>query len=84
MADFKFGVEKVQPVKGHKLEGSKDYDVKVTIDQDKKIIFDGVIIVRKTKGGVFPDSTAINKLIKDSTIKKQLEAKIKQFIKEQK
>jgi len=38
----------------------------------------------KTKGGVFPDSTAINKLIKDSLIKKQLEAKIKQFINEQK
>lgn len=84
MAEFKFNVEKVQPVKGHKLEGTKDYDVKVTIDQNKKVVFDGVIIVRKTKGGVFPDLTAINKLIKDSAIKRQLEARIKQFVKEQK
>ena len=63
MLTYHFEIIKTTPLKGHKIEGAKDYQTKVTIQKDDKLIFDEVITIRKNKEGVFPDMTLANKKI---------------------
>ena len=84
MLNYHFEIVKATPLKGHKLEGAKDYATKVRVEKDQKIIFDEVIVVRKNKEGVFPDLDLINKKIAASSTRRELTEKIKEFYKHQK
>lgn len=61
MLKYHFEIINATPLKGHKLRGTKDYETKVTIEKDGKLIFDEIIMVRKNKEGVYPDLTLANK-----------------------
>ncbi len=81
MLRYHFEIVKTTPLKGHKIAGSKDYQTKVTIEKDDKLIFDEVITVRKNKVGVFPDLTLAGKKIPAASTRRELEEKLKEYFK---
>ena len=84
MLNYHFEIVKTIPLKGHKIEGSKDYETRVKIEKDGKTIFDEVIVVRKNNEGVFPDLALINKKIAAASTRRELIEKIKEYFKHQK
>jgi hypothetical protein len=84
LLNYHFEIIKTTPLKGHKIEGTKDYETKVKIEKDEKIIFDEVIVVRKNKEGVFPDLTLANKKIAATSTRRELAEKLKEYFKRQK
>lgn len=81
MLNYKFEINNTIPLKGHKIEGSKDYETRVIIAKDDKIIFNEIIKVRKNKEGVFPDLEIIRKKISAASTRKELVEKIKEYFK---
>ncbi len=81
MLKYHFEIIKTTPLKGHKLQGTKDYETKVTIEKDDKLIFDEVVMVRKTKEGVFPDLTLAHKKIAAASTRRELTEKLKEYFK---
>ncbi len=81
MADYSFEILKATQMKGHKIEKTKDYEVKVVVKKDDKIMFDDVVKVRKNTQGVYPETELINKKIKSASAKKELLDNLKQYIK---
>jgi ribosomal protein L21 len=84
LLNYYFEIVKATPLKGHKIEGAKDYATKVRVEKDEKILFDEVIVVRKNKEGVFPDLDMINKKIAAASTRRELTEKIKEYFKHQK
>lgn len=80
MLTYKFEIINSIPLKGKKIAGSKDYETRVTVEKDDKVIFNEIIKVRKNKEGVFPDLDAIRK-ISAASIRKELVEKIKEYFK---
>jgi len=78
---YHFEIIKTTPLKGHKIEGTKDYETKVRIEKDDKLIFDEVITIRKNKEGVFPDLTLANKKIAAASTRRELGEKLKEYFK---
>jgi len=78
---YHFEITNATPLKGHKLRGTKDYETKVTIEKDGKLIFDEIIMVRKNKEGVYPDLTLANKKIAAVSTRRELADKIKEYFK---
>jgi len=81
LLNYKFEIINTIPLKGHKIEGSKDYETRATIDKDGKVIFNEIIKVRKNKEGVFPDLDLIRKKIAATSTRKELVEKIKEYYK---
>jgi len=77
---YKFEILNSTPLKGMKIAGSKDYETRVTVEKDHKVIFNEIIKVRKNKEGVFPDLDPIRKISAVST-RKELIEKIKEYFK---
>lgn len=75
-----FEVLKTTPIKGKRLEGGKDYDTRIKVTKDDKIIFDDVVLVRKNKAGIFADPDAFKK-IKTESMRKEIINAIKQHFK---
>ena len=61
-----FEVLKITPIKGKKLEGAKDYETRIKAVIDDKVIFDEVILVRKNKAGVFPETEPFKKIKREA------------------
>ena len=80
MLNYKFEIINSSVLKGHKISGTKDYETRVTVEKDDKIIFNELIKVRKNKEGVFPDMDPIRKIPAAST-RKELTEKIKEYFK---
>jgi hypothetical protein len=79
--NYHFEVLKTTPVKGKKLEGAKDYETRVKVlKDDNSVIFDEVILVRKNKAGVFPETDSFKKL-KSESARKELLNRIKEYFK---
>ena len=78
---YHFEIIKTTPLKGHKIQGTKDYETKVTIEKDDKLIFDEVVMVRKNKEGIFPDMTLANKKITAASTRRELAEKLKEYFK---
>lgn len=66
-----FEVLKTTPLKGKKLEGAKDYETRIKVTKDDKLIFDEVLLVRKNKAGIFPDPDAFKK-IKTESVRREI------------
>ncbi|CFX83586.1 Uncharacterized [Syntrophomonas zehnderi OL-4] len=81
MLKYHFEIMRSTPVKGKKITGSKDYDTRVTIEKDGKIIFNEMIVVRKNKEGVFPEMDPIRNNIAAASIRKELVEKLKEYFK---
>lgn len=81
MLKYHFDIIKATPLKGHKLQKTKDYETKVTIEKDGQLIFDEVIMVRKNIKGVFPELTEVNKKIASVAIRKELTDRLKEYFK---
>jgi hypothetical protein len=81
---YNFEILKTTPLKGHKLQGTKDYETQVTIEKDDKLIFDEVVQVRKNKEGVFPDLSMANKRIAAASVRRELAEKLKEYFKRMK
>lgn len=81
MLNYHFEIVKTTPLKGHKIQGTKDYETRVKVEKDEKIIFEGVIMVRKNKEGVFPDLDLVNKKIAATSTRRELAEKIKEYFK---
>lgn len=75
-----FEVLKTTPIKGKKLEGAKDYETRVKVTKDDKLIFDDVLLVRKNKAGIFPDPDAFKK-IKTESVRREIISIIKEHFK---
>jgi len=75
-----FEVLKATPVKGKRLEGAKDYETRIKVTKDDKLIFDEVILVRKNKAGIFPDPDAFKK-IKTESARREIINMIKEHFK---
>lgn len=81
MINYSFEIVKSEPIKGHKIAKTKDYQLRVLVKKDDKTIFDEVVNVRKNVQGIFPETDLINKKIKAASAKKELLEQIKAFIK---
>lgn len=81
MLNYKFEIINAIPLKGHKIEGSKDYETRVTIEKDGKVIFNEMIKVRKNLEGVFPDQDLIRKKVAAVSTRKELVEKLKEYFK---
>ena len=81
MLSYHFEVVNANPLKGHRLEGTKDYQTKVVIQKDDKPFYEGIISVRKNIEGVFPDVDAIKDKALSSTIRKELSKNLKEYFK---
>lgn len=79
MVNYNFEVLEVKPLKGHKIEGSRDYRIKVLITKEEKVVFDGVIVVRKNLEGVFPDADTIKAV--PVSLRKDVTKEIKEYVK---
>ena len=75
-----FEVLKTTPIKGKKLEGAKDYETRVKVTKDDKLIFEEVLLVRKNKAGIFPDPDAFKK-IKTESVRREIISIIKEHFK---
>ncbi|MEA1959881.1 MAG: hypothetical protein U9N81_01090 [Bacillota bacterium] len=84
MLNYHFEILQVHALKRHKLAGTRDYETKVVIHKDEKIVYDGTINVRRNKEGVFPDVDAINDKALTPSIRKELSKKLKEYIKKAK
>jgi hypothetical protein len=84
MTEFRFEIIKAEPLKGQKLAGSKDYLTHVTVIRDGKTIMDENIRVRKNPAGIFPEQDVIRKKITAPSLQKELNEKLKAYIKKQK
>lgn len=82
MVKYDFSVLEVKPLKGHKIEGTKDYVTKVLVSKGEKVLYDGTIRVRKNMEGVFPDMDAIKTL--PASLQKDLSKNLKEYIKKAK
>ncbi len=81
MTDYSFEILTATQMKGHKIEKTKDYEVKVVVKKDDKTLFNDVVKVRKNIQGVYPEIELINKKIKSASAKKELLDNLKQYIK---
>lgn len=81
MLNYKFEIINTIPLKGHKIEGSKDYETRATIEKDGKVIFNEIIKVRKNLEGVFPDQDLIRNKVAATSTRKELVEKIKEYFK---
>lgn len=81
MLNYKFEIINSATLKGHKIAGSKDYETRVTVEKDDKVIFNEIIKVRKNKEGVFPDMDPIRNKISAASTRKELVEKIKEYFK---
>jgi hypothetical protein len=84
MTEYRFEIVKVEPLKGHKLAGSKDYTIHVLITRDGKPLLDENLRVRKNPAGVFPEQDIIRKKLTTPSIQKELTERLKSYIKKQK
>jgi len=84
LLNYHFEIVKTTPLKGHKIEGTKDYETRVKIEKDEKTIFDEIVVVRKNKEGVFPDLALVNKKIAAASTRRELTEKLKEYFKRQK
>lgn len=84
MTEYRFEVIKTEPLKGQKLAGSKDYLTHVVVVRDGKTIMDENIRVRKNPAGVFPEQDIIRKKLSVPSLQKELNEKLKAYIKKQK
>lgn len=84
MYKYEFAVLGVNQPKGKRIEGTRDYDLKVRVTKDGEVLFEETIRVRKTTNGVFPEEELISKRIKSPSLKKDLIQEIKTFIKKHK
>lgn len=75
-----FEVLKTTPVKGKKLEGAKDYETRIKVTKEDHVLLDEVIVVRKNKAGIFPDTDAFKK-IKAESVRKEIINMIKDHFK---
>ncbi len=75
-----YDILKTIPIKGKKLEGAKDYETRIKAVLDDKIIFDEIVMVRKNKAGVFPETDSFKKIKKES-VRRELINKIKTHFK---
>lgn len=81
MSSYDFEILGVNQLKGHKIEKTKDYEVRVVVKKDDKELLNEVIRVRKNAIGVYPETEIINKKLKSSTMKKELLEQLKEYIK---
>jgi hypothetical protein len=81
---YEFAVLNVTQLKGKRIEGTRDYDLKVRVTKADEVIFDETVRVRKTTNGVFPEEEIISKRIKSPTLKKELIQEIKTYVKKHK
>jgi hypothetical protein len=81
MISYSFEILTTVQMKGHKIEKTRDYEVKVLVRKDEKTIFNDVVKVRKNVQGVYPDTGLINKKIKSAATKKELLDKLKTYVK---
>jgi hypothetical protein len=81
---YEFAVLNVTQVKGKRIEGTRDYDLKVRVTRADEVVFDETIRVRKTLNGVFPEEEAISRKIKSPSLRKDLIQEIKTYMKKQK
>lgn len=84
MLRYEFEIMHVNQLKGKKIEGTRDYEVKVEMMNDDNVIFQDTVRVRKTTAGVFPDEDLLSRKIKSASLKKDLIQKLKEFVKKQK
>lgn len=84
MVEYRFEVIKSEPVKGQKVAGSKDYLIHVLVRRDGKTLLDDQIMVRKNPAGVFPDQDIIRKKLTAPSLQKELNDKLKNYIKKHK
>ena len=84
MTEYRFEIIKSEPLKGQKLTGSKDYVTHVVVIRDGKTIMDENIRVRKNPAGIFPEQDVIRKKITAPSLQKELNEKLKTYIKKQK
>ncbi len=84
MFKYEFAVLNVTQLKGKRIEGTRDYDLKVRVTKADEVIFDETVRVRKTTNGVFPEEEIISKRIKSPTLKKELIQEIKTYVKKHK
>lgn len=81
MLKYDFAIIKTEALKGHKIAGTKDYETKVVITRDDKVIYDGIIKVRKSKSGTFPETDVIKDKISSVAIRKELIDRLKEYFK---
>jgi hypothetical protein len=81
MTKFDFEILKTEVLKGHKIAGTKDYDTRVIITRDDRVIFNDVLKVRKSKSGIFPETDFIKKKISAAAIRKELVDELKEYFK---
>jgi hypothetical protein len=84
MYKYEFAVLSVSQLKGKRIEGTRDYDLKVRVTRGDELIFDETVRVRKTTNGIFPEEELISKKIKSPSLKKDLIQEIKAFVKKHK
>lgn len=84
MVEYRFEIIKAEPIKGQKLAGSKDYLTRVVVSRDGKTLMDEPVKVRKNPAGIFPDQDIIRKKISAASLQKDLNDKLKAYIKKQK
>lgn len=84
MYKYEFEILNVKQLKGKRIEGTRDYDLKVTVSTANEVIFRETVRVRKTSNGVFPEEEIISKKIKSAALKKEIIQEIKAYIKKYK
>ncbi|MGI6434719.1 MAG: hypothetical protein ACOX0F_05090 [Syntrophomonadaceae bacterium] len=84
MYKYEFEILNVKQLKGKRIEGTRDYDLKVRVSKANEVIFEETIRVRKTSNGIFPEEEIISKKIKSSALKKDIIQEIKAYIKKHK
>lgn len=84
MLNYHFEIVNVNPIKGHKIAGTKDYETKVIIQKDEKLLYEGMILIRKNKEGVFPDVDGVKDKNLSQDTRRELTKKLKEFIKKAK
>lgn len=80
MIQYEFQILSITPLKGKKIEGTRDYQVQATVKKDGKVIFDGPVNVRRNTAGIFPEEVQL-KTIKSASVRKELIQELKAFVK---
>lgn len=81
MLIYNFEILKAETLKRNLFEKTRDYELKVKVEKNNKVIFDEVVKVRKNTQGVFPETGNINNKIKSVAERKEITDKIKEYIK---
>jgi hypothetical protein len=81
---YEFVILNVTQLKGKRIEGTRDYDLKVRVTRADELVFEETVRVRKTVNGIFPEEEIISKKIKSQTLKKELIQEIKAYVKKHK